>query len=233
MTAFISDMDIMRSYVIDTLFGSEYYIGDAEEIETTEEEVRQAFDSAQLVAAIKREVCSLLGDQEITLKPITKKLGGHGRLSEQPSNASGRRNPMENQISKHKARAAAARGDTFRRAIAKANVPLLISYSSTFALLFHQLAVIQQLHLTTMVDIKSAYSKKPPPLSPRGRMDRDHIGTAHQLCVRPRPLPRIPHRNRIYYMVLRPTFLSPLQDSSTSAKLYDIHFNNCLYVLSH
>ena len=81
----------MRSYVIDTLFDSEYYIGDTEEIETTEKVLRQAPD-------IKREIRSLLGNQDIILQPITKKPDGHGRF-EQPSNASGRRKPMENQIS--------------------------------------------------------------------------------------------------------------------------------------
>ena len=66
---------------------------------------------------------------------------------------------------KHKARAA-ARGDTLRRAMTKANMPLPTSYSPTimpltFAL-FLQLAVIQQLHMATM-DIKSAYLNAPLP----------------------------------------------------------------------
>ena len=140
-----------------------------------------------------------------------QKVDGRGRLSEQPSNASGRRNPMENQISKHKARAAAARGDTFRRAIAKANVPLLTSYSSTFALLlFLQLAVIQQL---PSLDDNGGhqvciFEKARSPFSPRQN---------GQLCVRPRPLPRIiPHRNRIYYIHGPPTDFS----ISTTRQLY-------------
>ena len=33
----LSDCDIMRSYTIDTLFASEYYTGDTEEIETAKE----------------------------------------------------------------------------------------------------------------------------------------------------------------------------------------------------
>ena len=32
----LTDTDIMRSYAIDTLFDSEYYTGDTEEIETTD-----------------------------------------------------------------------------------------------------------------------------------------------------------------------------------------------------
>ena len=50
----ISDTDIMRSYAIDTLFDSEYYIGDTEEIETTE--ALQAPDSEHFIIAIKKEV---------------------------------------------------------------------------------------------------------------------------------------------------------------------------------
>ena len=34
--SFISETDIIRSHEIDTIFDSEYYIGETEEIETTE-----------------------------------------------------------------------------------------------------------------------------------------------------------------------------------------------------
>ena len=60
---------------------------------------------------------------------------------------------------KHKARAV-ARGDTLRRAMIKAQVPLPASYSPTIMpltfSLFPQLAVIQKLHMATM-DIKTPY----------------------------------------------------------------------------
>ncbi len=60
---------------------------------------------------------------------------------------------------KYKARAA-ARGDTLRRAMLKAHVPLPASYSPTIMpltfYLFLQLALMQKLHMATM-DIKSAY----------------------------------------------------------------------------
>ena len=62
-----SDTDIMRTYAIDTLFDSEYYTGDTEEIETTE--ALQAPDSAQFITAIKKEITSLISETR-TLQPI-------------------------------------------------------------------------------------------------------------------------------------------------------------------
>jgi hypothetical protein len=47
----------MRSYAIDTLFDSEYYTGDMEEIETAD--AFRAPDSEQFIAAIRKEVHTL------------------------------------------------------------------------------------------------------------------------------------------------------------------------------
>ena len=159
----ISDTDTMRSYAIDTLFDSEYYIGDTEEIETTE--ALQAPDSEQFIIAIKKEVHSLISETR-TLQPITRSPnGGYVENSENKRTwkirttlKCKRKKKSNGEPDKHKAQAA-ARGDTLRRAMIKANVPLPTSYSPTimpltFAL-FLQLAVIQQLHIATM-DIKSA-----------------------------------------------------------------------------
>jgi len=65
----ISDTDIMRSYAIDTLFNSKYYIGDTEEIETTE--ALKAPDSEHFITAIKKEVHSLISETR-TLQPLTR-----------------------------------------------------------------------------------------------------------------------------------------------------------------
>ena len=86
---------------------------------------------------------------------------------------------------KHKARAA-ARGDTLRRAMLKAQVQLPPSdsptiLSLTFAL-FLQLAIIQKLHMATM-KIKSAYLNAPLPA------DADWILTTN---------PRTTHRHRMW-----------------------------------
>jgi hypothetical protein len=48
-----SDTDIMRSYAIDTLFDSEYYTGDTEEIEITD--ALRAPDSDQFISAIRKD----------------------------------------------------------------------------------------------------------------------------------------------------------------------------------
>jgi hypothetical protein len=65
----VTDTDIMRSYAIDTLFDSEYYTGDTEEIETAD--ALKAPDSAQFIIAIQREVHSLITATR-TLIPITR-----------------------------------------------------------------------------------------------------------------------------------------------------------------
>ena len=52
--ATISDTNIMRSYAIDTLFDSEYYTSDTEEMETAD--ALRAPDSEQFIAAIRKEM---------------------------------------------------------------------------------------------------------------------------------------------------------------------------------
>jgi hypothetical protein len=64
----------MRSYAIDTLFASEYYTGDTEEIETTD--ALRAPDSAQFTIAIQKEIHSLLHETK-TLIPVTKTPTGY------------------------------------------------------------------------------------------------------------------------------------------------------------
>jgi hypothetical protein len=161
----LSDTDIMRSYAIDTLFDSEYYTGDTEEIETMD--ALHAPDRDQFITAIRKEVHSLISET-FTLQPLSRTTAPNG-YSENTENKRvwrirttlkcKRKKKPNGEPDKHKARAA-ARGDTLRRAMIKANVPLPATYSPTimpltFAL-FLQLAVIQQLHTATM-DIKSAY----------------------------------------------------------------------------
>ena len=164
-----TDTDIMREYAIDTLFASEYYTGDTEEIET--QDALKAPDRDKFIIAIQKEVTSLIHETK-TLIPITRTPTGY------PENVRNcrvwkirttlkckRKKKSNGEPDKHKARAA-ARGDTLRRAMIKAQVPLPPSYSPTimpltFAL-FLQLAVIQKLHMATM-DIKSAYLNAPLP----------------------------------------------------------------------
>ena len=55
-----SDTDIMRSYPIDTLFDSKYYTGGTKEIETMD--ALHATDSDQFIAAIRKEVHSLISE---------------------------------------------------------------------------------------------------------------------------------------------------------------------------
>jgi hypothetical protein len=68
-----TDTDKMRSYAIDTLFDSEYYTGDTEEIETGD--ALRAPDSAQFIVAIQKEVTSLISETN-TLQPITRTATG-------------------------------------------------------------------------------------------------------------------------------------------------------------
>ena len=164
-----TDTDIMRSYAIDTLFASEYYTGDTEEIETTD--ALKAPDSAQFTVAIQKEIHSLIHETK-TFIPVTKTPTGYRenhnnrRVWRIRTTLKCKRKKKPNgEPDKHKARAA-ARGDTLRRAMIKAAVPLPPTYSPTimpltFAL-FLQLAIIQQLHMATM-DIKSAYLNAPLP----------------------------------------------------------------------
>ena len=158
-----SDTDIMRSYAIDTLFASEYYTGDTEEIETAE--ALRAPDREQFIIAIKKEVHSLISETR-TLQPFTSTATGYAENVDQKrvwkirtTLKCKRKKKSNGEPDKHKARAA-ARGDTLRRAMIKAQVPLPASYSPTIMpltfSLFLQLAVIQKLHMATM-DIKSAY----------------------------------------------------------------------------
>ena len=162
--ATISDTDIMRSYAIDTLFDSEYYTGDTEEIETAD--ALRAPDREQFLIAIRKEVNSLISETR-TLQPLSRTAsGGYSENTEnkrvwkiRTTLKCKRKKKPNGEPDKHKARAA-ARGDTLRRAMTKANVALPASYSPTIMpltfSLFLQLAVIHQLHTATM-DIKSAY----------------------------------------------------------------------------
>ena len=164
-----TDTDIMREYAIDTLFASEYHTGDTEEIETVD--ALKAPDSAQFITAIRKEITSLTTETR-TLIPITRCLHGYienttnRRVWKIRTTLKCKRKKKSNgEPDKHKARAA-ARGDTLRRAMIKAQVSLPPTYSPTimpltFAL-FLQLAVIHKLHMATM-DIKSAYLNAPLP----------------------------------------------------------------------
>ena len=158
----------MREYAIDTLFASEYYTGDTEEIET--QDALKAPDRDKFILAIQKEVTSLIHETK-TLIPITRTPTGY---SENVTNCRiwkirttlkcKRKKNSNGEPDKHKARAAARGDTTLRRAMIKAQVQLPPSYSPTimpltFAL-FLQLAVIQKLHMATM-DIKSAYLNAP------------------------------------------------------------------------
>ena len=70
----LTDTDIMRSYAIDTLFDSEYYTGDTEQIETTD--ALKAPESAQFITAIQKEVHSLITETR-TLILITRGADGY------------------------------------------------------------------------------------------------------------------------------------------------------------
>ena len=185
-----SDTDIMRSYAIDTLFDSEYYTGDTEEIETMD--ALRAPDSDQFIAAIRKEVHSLISETR-TLQPLSRTTAPNG-YSENTENKRvwkirttlkcKRKKKPNGEPDKHKARAA-ARGDTLRRVLIKANVPLPASYSPTimpltFAL-FLQLAIIQQMHTATM-DIISL-----PQCGPTVgcRLDRHNTRASYRYSLRP------------------------------------------------
>ena len=70
----ISNTDLVRSYAIDTLFDSAYYIGDTEEIETAE--ALRAPDREQFILAIKNEIHSLISETA-TLQPLTRTASGY------------------------------------------------------------------------------------------------------------------------------------------------------------
>ena len=70
-----SDTDIMRSYAIDTLFVSEYYTGDTEEIET--KDALRAPNSDEFIAAIRKEVHSLISETQ-TLQPLSHTTAPNG-----------------------------------------------------------------------------------------------------------------------------------------------------------
>jgi hypothetical protein len=139
-------------------------MGDTEEIETAD--ALRAPDREQFIAAIRKEVHSLISETR-TLQPLSRTAsGGYSENTEnkrvwkiRTTLKCKRKKKPNGEPDKQKARAA-ARGDTLRRAMIKANVKLPASYSPTIMpltfSLFLQLAVIQQLHTATM-DIKSAY----------------------------------------------------------------------------
>eukprot|EP01036_Dinobryon_divergens_P061787 gene61787-biopygen27881 len=164
-----TDTDIMRSYAIDTLFASEYYTGDTEEIETTD--ALKAPDSAQFTVAIQKEIHSLIHETN-TFIPVTKTLTGYRenqtnrRVWRIRTTLKCKRKKKPNgEPDKHKARAA-ARDDTLRRAMIKAAVPLPPSYSPTIMPLTFALFRLEagpQLHMATM-GIKSAYLNAPLPI---------------------------------------------------------------------
>ena len=125
----------MRSYAIDTLFDSEYYTGDTEEIETAD--ALRAPDREQFIAANRKEVHSLISETH-TLHPLSRTAsGGYSENTEnkrvwkiRTTLKCKRKKKPNGEPDKHKARAAAS-GDTLRRAMIKANVTLPVSYSPT------------------------------------------------------------------------------------------------------
>jgi hypothetical protein len=90
------DTDIMRSYAIDTLFASEYYSRDTEEIETID--ALCAPDREQFITAIQKEFHTLIDETGTLVPPKTRPTNAHGK-SERPSNASAKRKRMENRTS--------------------------------------------------------------------------------------------------------------------------------------
>ena len=246
--SFISDTDIMRSYAIDTKLDSEYYIGDTEEIETTE--ALLAPDSEQfIITAIKKEVNSLISET-MTLQPITRKQGG-GYVENTDNKRTWkirttlkfkRKKKPNREPDKHKARAA-ARGNTLRRAMTKANVPLPTSYSPTimpltFAL-FLQLAVIQQLHMATIINIKSAYLNTP--LSPEANWIiittlEPHISSVcgldpAQEYIIANALYGLPDSGRLFYLHFKTAFLAEGYTMSAFDNAYSIALQRPTYII--
>jgi hypothetical protein len=217
----------MRSYAIDTLFDSEYYIGDTEEIETAE--ALQAPDREHFIIAIQKEVHSLISETK-TLQPITRRSDGYAENSDnkriwkiRTTLKCKRKKKSKGEPDKHKARAV-ARGDTLRRAMIKANAPLPTSYSPTiipltFAL-FLQLAVIQQLYTATI--------RIPERPTPHGSgLDRHPSEAAYRLGD-PRQEYRIanalyglPDSGRLFYLHYKAALL--VEGYTMSA------FDNCLF----
>ena len=165
-----TDTDIMRSYAIDTLFASEYYSGDTEEIETID--ALRAPDREQFITAIQKEIHTLI-DETGTLVPIHRNQDG-GYIENKSNKRTWkirttlkckRKKKANGEPDKHKARGA-ARGDTLRRAMIKADVQLPTTYSPTIMpltfSLFLQLATISKIKMATM-NIKSAYLNAPLP----------------------------------------------------------------------
>ena len=224
----------MRSYAIDTLFDSAYYTGDTEEIETTL--ALRAPDRAQFIDAIKKNVHSLISETR-TLQPITKTATGYAENTEQrrvwkirTTLKCKRKKKPNGEPDKHKARAA-ARGDTLRRAMLKAHVPLPASYSPTIMpltfSLFLQLAVMQKLHMATM-DIKSAYlnAALPPDADWIVTTLEPHIAEvcglnpSQQYRIR-NALYGLPDSGRLFYLHYKTALLT--EGYSMSA------FDNCLF----
>ena len=163
-----TDSDIMRSHAIDTLFASEYHIGDTEKIETTE--ALRAPDREQFIYAIKKEVHSLILETKTFTPPTPNQDQRRIRGEHRPEASMEDKDHAEMQAQEETERrirqtqsasVAAARGDTLRRAMIKAKVPLPASYRPTIIMpltfsLFLQLTVIRKLHMATM-GIESAY----------------------------------------------------------------------------
>jgi hypothetical protein len=126
-----------------------------------------------------------------------------------------RKKKSNGEPNKHKARAT-ARGDTLRRAMIKAQVPLPASYNPTIMRLtfslFLQVTVIQTLHMATM-DIKSAYLNAA--LSP----EADWIVTTQESHIA-NALYGLPDSGRLFYQHYKAALLA--EEYKMSA------FDNCL-----
>ena len=162
-----TDTDIMRSYAIDTLFASEYYSGDTEEIETID--ALRPPDRKQFITTIQKENHTIIDETGI-LVPIHRNPDG-GYIENKANKRTWkirttlkckRKKKANEEPDKHKARGA----DTLRRAMIKADVQLPTTYSPTIMpltfSLFLQLATISKFKMASM-DIKSAYLNAPLP----------------------------------------------------------------------
>jgi hypothetical protein len=202
-----TDADIMRSYAIDTLFASEYYTGDTEEIETTD--ALRAPDSAQFTIAIQKEIHSLIHETK-TFIPVTKTLTGYRENStnrrvwrirttlkckrkKKPNGEQGPRGSMRRHPTSH--------NDQSKRSTATQLQPY------HYAPHFRTLPSTGDHHYPTVtMDIKSAYLNAPLP------PDADWIDTTLEphiakVCgLDPAQEYRIPR--------LRPYILPPLQEGT-------------------
>jgi hypothetical protein len=108
-----------------------------------------------------------------------------------------RKKKSNGQRDKHKARAA-ARGDTLRRAMTKANVPLPNSYSPTIMPLSNLRTFPATRRHPATLHGNNGYqvSILERSTSFGSQLDRKHPGDANRLCTRSQPCARIPHRKR-------------------------------------